>query len=1053
MTGVRVMCVPCREARGVLAAVIDEAKVGDPLAPVTVVVPSNLVGLDVRRALAGRRALANVRFLVVDRLAELVAAPLLQAQGRRPRTRWKWVDCLRTAAERQEEPLRAFAGHPATLRRLAALAAELRGAPPAVRGRLVRHPDVVVAAAAAAVAEAERLAAGLYDEHDLMEAAARAVRAGHRAADEVGMVVFYLPDRLPGDAVELLHAMAGRGGACAILGLTGDAEVDRQMEEWARLLGASRPEPGHGEGAAMGGEPRLPGRLAVLPDPEEEVRYAVREVWREAEEGVPLHRMAILYGSAEHYAALVHDRLEASGIPHNGWGLRRLADSLAGRAVFGALRSARLGWRRDAVIDWVTSAPVEHQGREVAGHRWDTLSREAGVVRGLLQWRRAAAVIEASLRPRVEEGFLSEEELGRRVEMARQMGEFVEDAANRLGAEPPQPLPVWAGAMRTGLEAWLPAGAVRRVAGEGGLAEAEAAAYDEVVRALDGVAGLDGGTAVSLATFEGLLREALDAPVERHGKLGEGLFTGSIEEAAGMVFDFVVMVGLAERVFPLQPSEDPLLPERVRRELEGGVQSAAERVLQARRAYLMVSACAKGCLATAPRVSLRDQRPAQPSRWFLEAASRLHGRGVYARDIERWIHDPRGRPAWLEAVDSFAAWVVGGDVFADLAERDLAEVCRGGGVPWEHPFLVELGVDAGLRARAERARRSAAGGSNRLTGWTGEALPPRDAEPELSASALEALTSCPFRFFLSYELGLREVEKPEDLDVVDPASRGSIVHGVLERFVRAVKERRGTEVIEGRWSDAERALLFEVADAEFEAFERRGLTGRPAAWAAMRERLRQDFRRFLDEDERWRMEWGAAVRDVELPFGSRVGREVSVTLRDGRRVRFVGKADRVDVLPDGGLVVTDYKSGRLDWYARANGGLRRKEGGWLLQLPIYALAVRGGEEVDVAAAYWFVSEEGRFGRVEVRLDDETEEEFRRVVEAGLELRGLGLYPAIPGKREWNGWTNCKFCPFDRVCPGGDRDRLWERLRVDERLAAFVAAVVEGKDGEGEDGAG
>ncbi|MES4792364.1 MAG: hypothetical protein C4321_04685 [Chloroflexota bacterium] len=78
MTNVRVMCVPCGEARGALAAVIDEAKVGDSLAPVTVVVPSNLVGLDVRRALAGRRALANVRFLVMDRLAELVAGGHLE---------------------------------------------------------------------------------------------------------------------------------------------------------------------------------------------------------------------------------------------------------------------------------------------------------------------------------------------------------------------------------------------------------------------------------------------------------------------------------------------------------------------------------------------------------------------------------------------------------------------------------------------------------------------------------------------------------------------------------------------------------------------------------------------------------------------------------------------------------------------------------------------------------------------------------------------------------------------------------------------------------------
>jgi ATP-dependent helicase/DNAse subunit B len=325
--------------------------------------------------------------------------------------------------------------------------------------------------------------------------------------------------------------------------------------------------------------------------------------------------------------------------------------------------------------------------------------------------------------------------------------------------------------------------------------------------------------------------------------------------------------------------------------------------------------------------------------------------------------------------------------------------------------------------------------------------------PELSASALETLTSCPFRFFLSHELRLREVEKPEDLDIIDPASRGSLVHGVLEAFVLEVKKRRGSEVIKGAWTLEERELLMELAERAFDAYERKGLTGRPAAWAATKERLRQDFARFLDEDEQWRMRQNAAVRDAELAFGTRAGRAVEVTLDDGRQVRFLGKADRVDVLADGSLVVIDYKSGSQRAYVQeSEGGLRRKEGGWLLQLPIYALAARGGEDAGVTAAYWFISEEGQFERVEVRLDDATEQEFRRVVGAGLALREEGLYPAIPGKPDRDGWKNCRFCPFDRVCPGSDRDRLWERWRQDQRLAGFVRVVVDGGTGEDDDAA-
>ena len=74
-----------RAATDALADVIAAGKDGDPLAPVTVVVPGNLTGLALRRELGARPGgIINVRFMVLDRLAELLGAGALAAAGRRP---------------------------------------------------------------------------------------------------------------------------------------------------------------------------------------------------------------------------------------------------------------------------------------------------------------------------------------------------------------------------------------------------------------------------------------------------------------------------------------------------------------------------------------------------------------------------------------------------------------------------------------------------------------------------------------------------------------------------------------------------------------------------------------------------------------------------------------------------------------------------------------------------------------------------------------------------------------------------------------------------------
>ncbi len=1040
--GAALRLVDYGRARETLAEVVAGLKGGDPLAPVTVVVASNLAGLDTRRWLAGRQALANVRFLVVERLAELVAAPRLEARGMRPRSRWLWMEELRTAAGRADEPLRNVAHHPATLRRLAALAADLRGVPDGVLDLLEQRGERLVTAAVRAVREAEAAARELYDDHDLITEAAAAFDDGDPGTREAGAVVWYLPERMTAAMARLARA----AGATVVLGVTGDARVDDQARRWCQLLGADLPA------EAVPAAPRLPGRLASLPDPDEEVRFAVREAWRLAEAGVPLHRIAVLYGSAEQYAALVHERLVSSGTPHNGAGPRRLADTLGGRAILGALRAARLDWRRDAVVDWLTSAPLQDGRGEIPGHAWDLLSAEAGVVRGIDAWERAGDAVRAARSSRAVENPEAAAWQERGAAEAARMGGFVAGAGLALSPRVGKTVADWGRAAAEALGRWLPRAALAAMV-PGAAAEAELAAYDEVLRVLEALATLPpGGSLIPLETFEATLQEALDVPAGRHGKLGEGIFAGTVEEAAGMAFDHVFVLGMAERVFPPQPSDDPLLPERLRRQLDGAVPSAAERVLAARRAYLAAAAMAGGCTATAPRVSLRDQRPAQPSAWFFEAAARLHNGPVYARDLDQWLWERVNRPAWLVCVDSFAAWVGSGDVFTDLQERDLAEVCRAGGELWQHPLLAERGALDGLLARAERSRASAVPAAAGLGRWSGEALPqPVVHGLEQSASALETLTTCPFRYFLAHELRVREPDRPEDLDAIDPAERGSLVHEVLERFVKEVKARRGTETVSGGWSEAERALLLALAGEAFAAYERRGVTGRPASWAAARERVVQDLVRFLRDDEAWRAESGASIRDAELAFGAQAGRPAVFEVEPGVTIGFRGKADRVDVRADGGLVVIDYKTGASDRFQQAKEvPLAKEKGGWLLQLPIYALAVRGDGQTPVRALYWFISEEGKFERREVELDEGTEEQFRRVVREALRLREEGVYPAVPGERRWGGWENCGFCPFDTVCPKRDRDRLWERWKQDERLAEFRRVVLRER-AEGEEG--
>jgi ATP-dependent helicase/nuclease subunit B len=125
-----------RGALDALATAISDAKGADALAPVTVAVPTNTCGVMTRRALGRRKGIAGVDMVTLNRLAELIAGPLLAADGRSPMS--TPVIDLTIAALLSDDPgpFGVVATHPSTVVALRELHAELRLADPVDVSRL-----------------------------------------------------------------------------------------------------------------------------------------------------------------------------------------------------------------------------------------------------------------------------------------------------------------------------------------------------------------------------------------------------------------------------------------------------------------------------------------------------------------------------------------------------------------------------------------------------------------------------------------------------------------------------------------------------------------------------------------------------------------------------------------------------------------------------------------------------------------------------------------------------------------------------------------------------
>ena len=1001
---------------------------GDPLAPVTVLVPSHAAGLQLRRRLAADNY-ANIRFLTLAGLAELLAAPALAAEGWRRLTDPVAEAAVRRAAQDNRDRFGDVSDHWALVDHLGRLFRELREleVPPPERAELSQGGPMAWAALAAfEVYRIDLSSRRLADEQDVLGAAAG--RAEH-AEREVGHVLAYLDGRLQPAEARLLRGLAASVPVSLALSELGDAEADAISATNASALGLEW-DGLPAEGARD--EPAL--HVTVAPDAAEEVRIAVRGVLAGLEGGTPLHTTAILYRLSDPYGALVRETLDAADLPWASLDGRPLASSHAGRGLVGLLRLRESGFARLEVLTWLNTFPRGARD-EVSVADWDRISRDAEIVAGVEQWRTRLELhvrtLQASLRDvqaeQASEGL--HDYLDQTVQRARRMADLIE-RLERDTRPPPEStwaaLVAWAKRLRA---AWV------RPSGSWGAREREAAGM--VDDALDGLAAAgERSFDVDVATFLDVLEAALEEVRQPEGRLGAGVVVGPVGAVRGMAFERVHVLGATEQAFPSPAPADPWLPP--------GAESAdplgrrERRRIEERHRF-------RSALAAAPAVDLSvplfddGLRPVYPSRWVVEVAERLERAPVRASALRELPERP-----WLTRILSPSDALRRGMPRLNLAERRAAELLTFDGVVADHPLARRADLPLGRALAAAASRWSA--GFTEFDGNVAGAVEGSRLEDGLvgrpaSPTGVEEWAECPFRYFLGRVLRVEPTDRPEqDLAwSVSALVRGRLVHEVLSDFY----EERLALGRPGQHDTHDHERLEALARDRFEVLEAGGGTGHRLAWENEQRAILLDLHTLLARDAELHPDLVPTFFEQSFGYGDAGWPAPVIVLETGREVRLRGRMDRVDLGPDPAqperAIVIDYKTGA----PLARGALTADPlaAGTSVQPAVYRAALRAHFEAVglpppvVTARYWFVSTRGRFEVVEPPEGLDVDGRLREVVSIADTAFRAGSFPAILGDdtADWRGrgsWEHCARCPYTRVCHAA-RDLLWQRKRAGE----------------------
>lgn len=539
---------------------------------------------------------------------------------------------------------------------------------------------------------------------------------------------------------------------------------------------------------------------------------------------------------------------------------------------------------------------------------------------------------------------------------------------------------------------------------------------------------------VSIEEARDVLRDRLitldwDPPARRYGSV----FVGTPHQARGRTFRVVFVPGLAERVVPQRPREDPLLLDAVRHDVGPHLvrqdeRGRAERLLL----KLSVGAATERLYLSYPRMDVAQTRARVPSFYALDVMRAITGRIPDHRLLAtEAAEEGAASLAWPAPHDPDRAI---DDLEHDLAVlRPLLEARDPATVRGRAHYLLSLNeaLRRSVISRWSRGQRKAWSPSDGLVKVT-PAIEKAIAANRLGArpfslSALQRFSSCPYQFLLATIHRLEPWEAPEPLVRMDPLTRGSLFHEVQAEFYREMQGRRALPVTRDQVNDAVRCVD-EVLTRVAERYKDELVPAIERVWNDEIADIRRDLGiwvRRLADDATWVPEYFEFA--FGLPLEGRDPRSLREPVVIDGRFKLHGSVDLIERhATNGTLRITDHKTGK----DRSSSGMIVK-GGTVLQPVLYSAAIAEGLHADVVEGrLFYCTTAGGFNSFPIAIDAYNRRQGIEVLEIVDRAIEQGFLVAAPAERA------CTYCDFKPVCGPHEGERV--KRKPKDRLADLLA---------------
>ncbi len=771
--------------------------------------------------------------------------------------------------------------------------------------------------------------------------------------------------------------------------------------------------------------------IISAPGEQAEAQEAVRALLQIClERDIDLSRTGILLRKPQPYSELFGQILGKVGIQAYIPGAATLAGAPAGKCAQMLGEIYETNYSREKVIELANLIQpyMAHDGVDL----WDAITIRAGIIKGRQQWLERLKAYEKALSQPTHSSVRSKTDNEK--EALRSLTAFFKHISQHLNEI--ETSPTW------GSKAKAMNNLLANIA-QWESPKAGDPMLEEVRDEIEGLSYLDGVGHPTTSEFMHAVQSVLEnasVPSGRFQRNGPAIV--SVMAARGLNFDVVVVPGLIDGYFPAKPSEDPILTENERVEINkllGGTPQkpltlkTLRRYDEERLLFKIATSCASKCLVLSyPRLEPYSMREHLPSPFLYAVIGTLEGKEpiperLATSTILRYIplsriapEDPTRALTRREFEVAIAAEGLNRRKITSIVdflstEKDLTRIIEAEAKRWGKPEFTQF--DGMLTSEDARQRLA------------------RDHSIEaraISPTAFETYARCPFKYFLSYILSVEPAPEPADLTTLDPALRGELVHSILYEFFSDLVEKRGRPL---RLKQSDWNLLKRIAKRKFEEYATINVFPYTMIWESEKSRIMEHLETFFEDtlkDEAYlpayfELMWGydksyegAMPRDVYLEMGK-------------RKIHLCGRIDRIDLSKDGTQArVVDYKTGKARVeHDDFNGGRN-------LQLPMYILAARAFFEslarpVEITyAAYFFLMEEPRKReiRFHTQILGERWKDFETLI--GTIVNGIenGYFFAVPDR------YSCSYCDFREIC-GSSQQYIFERKQGDRRILPFL----------------